>query len=272
MSLEQLKNKFFRHHDETTFWESYLPLSFFLNKIFVQCPYCANLAQITTDIPPLAQQEKVQRIFYDGPIEPYFSPTYHKYTQITFLCLHCQKHIKADNSHYQELVFIKKYWWGPIQAYAELTVCPSCHSREKMRMQQTFDSLPQLPKTHEFICSNCQARSCCPISYRRAWLTSKLQDPIFGLSLWLSAAIKQQTIWLYNMEHLQVMRMYITAKHHKEDFIVDSVGPLDYRNMKNNTMTFSRNLPQWIKMIKNRQLILSTLDKLEIKLKKDLAL
>lgn len=77
-------------------------------------------------------------------------------------------------------------------------------------------------------------------------------DPAFGLPLWLQSSCCGGTLWAYNAKHLDALRDYVAAS------IRERVGVMQWS-------MFSR-LPKWLSAHKNREVVLSRIDRLREKL------
>lgn len=86
-------------------------------------------------------------------------------------------------------------------------------------------------------------------SYLLRYENSGLVDPAFGLPLWLQQPVKGHVLWANNMEHLVEIQNYVAAA-------------LRERTTNRFKMTMVEKLPNFIKIAKNRQEILSALDKM----------
>ena len=135
--------------ENSTYNETFLPLRFFLNRVAVHCPSCNKKGYITTDVPPVAEQDKVYEVFLDcGTYSSHYL-----WSTASFLCCSCQKRITFDNAlivenirkrnafrnassegEISESYYIGhpplyacslKTWHGPIIAIAE-AICPAC--------------------------------------------------------------------------------------------------------------------------------------------------
>ncbi|MEO6282282.1 MAG: hypothetical protein ABIN80_01110 [Dyadobacter sp.] len=72
-------------------------------------------------------------------------------------------------------------------------------------------------------------------------------DPVFNLPLWFQTDIKGEIFWAYNRAHLNEIRDYVSAK---------------LRERQTNThTTMVERLPNFIKMAKNREVIVRAIDR-----------
>lgn len=79
--------------------------------------------------------------------------------------------------------------------------------------------------------------------------TSSERDPFFNLPLWLQGDVKGQTLWAYNRSHLNDIKRYVASQ-------------LRERNLAGHNTMVER-LPQFIKVGKNREAVLKTIERLE---------
>ena len=74
-------------------------------------------------------------------------------------------------------------------------------------------------------------------------------DPFFGMQLALQTNIKGNVLWFYNLDHLDYLRNYVKA----------SLRTVENRHK----YALISNLPTWVKLAKNRDIIVKKLDQLE---------
>ncbi len=105
----------------------------------------------------------------------------------------------------------------------EMTVsCPNCNETKKYK-----------PRNDKY-----------KISYNK----ESPRDPIFKLSLWFQCDIKGNTLWAYNRKHLNEINNYVSSKlRERED---------------TSYSTMVEKLPTFIKVAKNRDLIIKAIEKL----------
>ncbi|MGN7783867.1 hypothetical protein ACTJIJ_05050 [Niabella sp. 22666] len=100
-------------------------------------------------------------------------------------------------------------------------------------------------------CPHCgQVRTYKPINqeYRLYYKNEGVGDPVFNLPLWFQADIKGNVFWAYNRDHLNEIRNYVAAK-------------LRERQTATHT-TMVEKLPNFIKVAKNRAIIIRAIDRL----------
>lgn len=78
-------------------------------------------------------------------------------------------------------------------------------------------------------------------------------DPFFHLPVWLSTEFSGETLWAYNLEHLDFLAGHVGAK-------------LRERNgFKFNVKSIGARLPRWMTAANNREAILKAIEKLKEK-------
>jgi hypothetical protein len=99
-------------------------------------------------------------------------------------------------------------------------------------------------------CTSCQQPSKLPLTWsiRRV---GEGRDPCFGLPLWLTASCCGEVLWAYNGTHLQKLREYVSA---------------DLRESTGLHWSMFARLPKWMSARKNRDAVLTCIDKLERRL------
>ena len=189
------------------------PTVHFSEEIWVKCPNCNDLGLVST------------------PLGRFNIPKPTGYTS-RFSCIHCGCE-KRDRSDWQGL------WQGTMSQ-----ACGHCGTSLHTITAPTKSPINEaLIKCH--VCSHER-------QYELRWYRfTKDQpcDPFFGLELWLQTTVKSNTLWLYNLNHLNYLRDYVIATLREDD------GRHKY--------SLITNLPQWIKAAKNRNEIVKKLDKLE---------
>lgn len=141
-----------------------------------------------------------------------------------------------------------------------LVCCPRCGSKALVE-DHGVNSNPQLT----LICSACAlAKSRTKASsvvftkridserFKNAMLVGAPVDPHFHLPLWLQVDCRKNTLWFYNAEHMVFVEGYVQAKLRERH-------PLDvFRNW-----TLTSRLPTWIKLAKNRDVVLQGIARLK---------
>ncbi len=78
-------------------------------------------------------------------------------------------------------------------------------------------------------------------------------DPYFHFPLWLTANCCNNTLWAYNYEHLEFLRLHAEAK-------------LRERNLEEmSNRSLGSRLPKWMTSKKNREAVLKAIDQLKNK-------
>ncbi|MFJ7953593.1 hypothetical protein ACIQZG_18990 [Lysinibacillus sp. NPDC096418] len=148
--------------------------------------------------------------------------------------------------------------------YEFLVVCPNCNSKSKVislgehspyetRITKRFICL-YCGMTKEFVPkSNCFNQSI--ISYGSKWNDGFINiggvfDWYFGYPLYLQMPCSGQTLWAYNLEHLEYLKKYVQA---------------ELRENHPYYLSIESRLPLWMKSTKNRDVVLKAIAKLEKK-------
>lgn len=79
-------------------------------------------------------------------------------------------------------------------------------------------------------------------------------DPVFSLPLWLQTPCCGELLWAYNAEHLNFLERYVQATIRERQG-----GKGDHHSM-------AVRLPRWMKLAKNRNSILKTMQRLKERL------
>lgn len=131
-----------------------------------------------------------------------------------------------------------------------LVVCPKCDSMAKVVPREINSEKlnNRLFAPRRLVCSNC--------TYRADWngkqiATGGNYDWYFRLPLWLQISCCGETLWAYNLTHLEIIERYAAAK-------------LRERTAKGRNSFLSK-LPTWLKLAKNRDEILKAIAKIKEK-------
>ena len=197
------------------------PTIYFSEEIWVSCPKCLEPALVTTKLPK-----------HTIPF-----PAGHN---SVCNCKYCGFQVSGTEN-----------WSGYVQGFIDRT-CRNCGSGISFTTEPTRDPY----QTSKVYCETCKKENEYKINWYR-YRSDKATDPYFGLDLWLQTGIKNNTIWLYNLTHLEYLKEYVESKLRADD------GRHKY--------SMITNLPKWIKSAKNRQLILKKLNLLEQEFKKKTA-
>lgn len=128
-----------------------------------------------------------------------------------------------------------------------LVVCPKCAGMAKVVPESDSEKKnTQLFSPRKFICLACP--------HRDFWKAHKILagsnvDWYFRLPLWLQISCCNETLWAYNLKHLEIIEQYVSAK-------------LRERTNKGRNSFLSK-LPAWLKSAKNRDEILKAIKKLK---------
>lgn len=189
------------------------PTVFFSDLIYVVCPKCQQVAKVETHFENESKSASSAK-------------------QSVLSCKHCGLVSTAGQK-----------WFGDYQAFVNIP-CGNCGS------SMVFSSKPvkQISPNICLTCTTCKQER----AYEPKWFRYKkdhAKDPYFGLDIYLQIAVKNHTLWLYNVKHLQYLRDYVAATLREDD--------------NRHKYSMITNLPQWVKSAKNRDLILKKLHSLE---------
>ena len=192
------------------------PTVYFSENILAKCPKCMGKCYVTT------QLDK-----YSVP----FPNNYKSSVQ----CQQCGFSKKNDEE-----------WFGYCQGFLKMH-CGFCGSKLHHTTKPTKEPFEKtLVK-----CQRCNTEKSYPLNWYR-YKGNEAIDPYFGLELWLQIAVKDNTLWVYNAEHLKYLQEYVTSELREDD--------------ARHKYSLVTNLPKWIKVAKNRDLVLKKLNVLEQKL------
>ncbi|MCB0540864.1 MAG: hypothetical protein KDE33_25340 [Bacteroidetes bacterium] len=194
------------------------PTVYFSEDIWIKCPKCSEPALVKTELPK-----------YTIPFPRGHRSVCH--------CSHCGFQ-EAD----------EKSWSGYVQGFIN-RACGNCGSAIFHSTQPTQEPY----ETSEITCDTCKATREYEIQWYR-YRNDKPTDPYFGFDLWLQTTIKDNILWLYNIDHLDYLKEYVGAKLREDD------GRHKY--------SMITNLPQWVKLSKNRDVIIKKLKKLKSEFEK----
>jgi hypothetical protein len=136
-----------------------------------------------------------------------------------------------------------------------LVVCPRCEKKAEVSIKvEPQQNKPALFLPRRLSCSSC--------GYNKEWADNSLaihpnQDWYFELPLWLSTPCCGQTLWAYNVQHLDFLEDFVKARL-RERSKDDTFG-------WSNKSLASR-LPRWIQSAKNRDDVLKCIARLRNKL------
>lgn len=128
-----------------------------------------------------------------------------------------------------------------------LVVCPQCERCARVLPRDPAAAGLFAPR--RLVCRSC--------GHVKDWAGHKVgggdRDWYFGLPLWLRAPCCGETLWAYNLRHLQLIEDYVSAQLRES-------APGPYFGW-NNSSVASR-LPKWIKDGKNRADLLKAIARL----------
>lgn len=133
-------------------------------------------------------------------------------------------------------------------------VCPKCSAQAKVIPSVEWRSSDQHKAERKVICSSCHF-----------WDTKKPENGImlstdrdwfFGLPLYYAIETSQGTFYAYNDRHLDYLEDFVSAKVRTRSKSKDSGW--------SNQSQISR-LPKWVKLAKNRELIIAAIKKVRAK-------
>jgi len=139
----------------------------------------------------------------------------------------------------------------PTASDPTLIVCPKCNKMAKVILT---DKQPEIGYKAKAVCSSC-GFSNEKTSTERAfyWQEEEPSDGYFDYRLWLKTSCCGNSLWAFNIRHLELLENYVTAELRE--------NPKDENGYANASIT-SR-LPKWIKFSKNREQVLSCIQKLK---------
>ncbi|NEU07626.1 hypothetical protein GZH53_04800 [Flavihumibacter sp. R14] len=146
-----------------------------------------------------------------------------------------------------------------------LVICPNCSNRAIVKSDNFSFGKPN-EGAIKVICVNCGynkrlLEKPTSVLYAtnsktvtgRYYVIGGAFDPFFYLPLWLKTDFEDNTLWAYNMEHLNFLRGHIEAK-------------LRERNGQElSNKSLGSRLPKWMTSKRNRELILKKLSELQNK-------
>jgi hypothetical protein len=131
-----------------------------------------------------------------------------------------------------------------------LVVCPKCSRKAKVLASEIASEKinNKLFAPRRLVCLHC--------AYQKNWNGGEISigggfDWYFRLPLWLEISCCGETLWAYNLRHLEILEDYVSAK-------------LRERTKKGRNSFLSK-LPNWIKSAKNRREVLKAIGKLKEK-------
>ena len=147
-------------------------------------------------------------------------------------CQSCSLTIKKDEGK----------WFGSTIGYVRRR-CYECGRRLHEEIKG-----PKHKYEFKLICSGCKCEMIEPIKWEQSH-EDKTHDIYFGLPLWFTGTVKGNEFWLFNREHLNFLKNYISAK-------------IRVREPNKNSSMVSR-LPSWLLSKKNRDAVLKEINRIE---------
>ncbi len=144
-------------------------------------------------------------------------------------------------------------WFGPSTDVGKER-CPNCGFKWLASTRHRRQRSDRQKPTIDTECPACHTRVGLPVRWKKEPFKGDAIDPVFGLPLWLQTPCCGHTLWAYNRKHLNELQLYVTAALRER--------------IPNGRWTMFTRLPQWIKSGKNREAVLRSLRRLELKLKK----
>jgi hypothetical protein len=127
-----------------------------------------------------------------------------------------------------------------------LIVCPACGSQGKI--------FPVSAISLRAVCGSCAFSAEHPKSNAQfAWQDANPTDGYFGYALWLQTDCAGHSLWAFNHRHLDLLEDFVGAKLRQRSH--------DSNKGWRNSSLFST-LPKWVKLSRNRALLLRSIAKL----------
>lgn len=134
-----------------------------------------------------------------------------------------------------------------------LAVCPNCSKQAIVKSQDYWKK--DFDRTLiKVVCSHCgYNKKLSEKSGEQLYATGQAVDPYFYLPLWLSADFEENTLWAYNVEHLDFLAEHIGAKLRERN------GQELYNR------SIGSRLPKWMTSKKHREALLKKITELKSK-------
>ncbi|KOU60691.1 hypothetical protein ADK57_29495 [Streptomyces sp. MMG1533] len=137
-----------------------------------------------------------------------------------------------------------------------LVRCPRCTRIAHVEVQRTAE---QGPSARLFAPRRLVCRAC---GLSRTWQGRSIEfsggshmqarDPYFRLPLWLQVETRHGGLWAYSLEQLELLRQFVGASLRERAPWYDT----------GQKMTYVARLPAWVKSAKNRDEVLSAIERL----------
>ncbi len=130
-----------------------------------------------------------------------------------------------------------------------LVVCPTCDGKSSVT--------PYGEDQVKCTCFSC-GYTAVTLSSDRAfyWYSENPTDSYFGFDLWLQTNCSGNSLWAFNLRHLELLESYVGAalRERKRD---------EYWGWSNSSL--ASRLPKWLKSAKNREVIFKAINELKAK-------
>ncbi len=157
-------------------------------------------------------------------------------------CLHCSF----------QMVPKGREWLGPVTGVAKGR-CAHCGFKWLKKVIRRRSLKNRALELTSVACPSCEKVTKIQIKWsRKEFGAGAPFDPVLGLPLWLNVSCCGHSLWAYNGEHLSQLGAYVAAG-------------LRERAANHHWSMFSR-LPQWMTAGKNREAVLSAINRLNKKL------
>jgi transposase-like protein len=184
---------------------------YYISRIEVVCPNCTSKATLLTPNENLSEPE-----------------------------------LKCSNCYYSKTGF-EYSTFSNIQKI----VCEKCNSIFNI---ETKDLLRTVKKTN-CKCPDCEHQNQVEVEFdlykNGGMYNQQTKDQYFGLDFWYMTNFKSNSFWAYNLDHLNEIEYYVSAKKRKRHLV-------EYQSMV-------EKLPKWVSSKKNRDEILNAITKLKRK-------
>ena len=139
----------------------------------------------------------------------------------------------------------------PTPSDPTLIVCPKC---TKMARVILYDQQPEIGYIVKAVCTHCGFTNQKTGAERAFyWHEEEPSDGYFGYRLWLKTPCCGNSLWAFNIRHLELIESYVMAEIRE--------NPKDGLGYANSSI--ASRLPKWIKSSKNREQVLSCIHKLK---------
>jgi hypothetical protein len=142
-----------------------------------------------------------------------------------------------------------------------LVVCPNCEGKALVRAGSLDAPKPEISEV-KIVCTACGYNKTLENSSKRkdekqkrghVMIFGAPVDPFFHLPVWLQTDFSGETLWAYNVEHLDFLAEHVSAKLRERNTLTFNVKSIGAR------------LPRWMTSANNREAVLKALEKLKEK-------